>query len=1041
MKFKKVEISAFRIYDNPQDGTFDLTIESGEPAEFISLFAPNGFGKTSFYDAVEYGITGSINRFYIGNRELDKLADFQQKQNELSFIRNIKSPSERNTYVNITTDSKDVPIIEKKFKKHGNQIHDLNFSKKNISHEFQKVILSQEWITAFLTEQNGEYRYEKFMEIPELSSINEYYNKLKQIRSVYETKMIQLKEEITKFDKNIQNISSENLLDTINHQIQLLAEKFGEQSLILLSLDSTQEDIKRLKDLIANETISRNREFSLIQLLEYVDIAKSGNDSIIGVKAYFSILEVYQRDHRILLELQPQLAKFERLESQKIEIDNLKKSLQNHIDDKDKANRVLSDFTEYERILKEIREKVKTITQTEATSESVNKQLSDLNRTEIELSAKFETVLRELEESATKKAKIPEMKLESERLNILIQKTEKELSDKKVQVDKCEKEHRELESSIRDLLQIIKEITNGHYPQISKAENREISEFVEKLEGNERLLANENTALTSLNITIKQQETLNQTISDFIRAGLSIVDGLQSSSCPLCEQTYDSYNALVEKITNNKALDETLKTLLAQKSKSELCVFELTTNIKQSREQLLGIYNEQLDGFSTKSKDVKQYLETMNRHIKDSGIELDVLKKSLKNQQNELKGLSFDAFEKQLDENILDANKTKGILSPEITTNKETIDKAKEHLVFLDRQVNLLKNEIESLDKNEKYVFVKRWFNEYFSDKEIDENLLHQRDSFLTQKISQLRVNLKETEERMNILTQELTAFNRDDLLRKNAELEVLIKGNDSKLTGYRYFLKDKLNIDSFQLNESKLTNKIEENQEKYKADLDYTKSKREEYQRLEKYSENVWPFLQSENAKLKLTNAINELKLLENKIGPILESERDKTKEYLKLKIKNFFHEELINKLYKKIDPHPDFKTVEFIANFDSELPRLDVFVRNTKDENILIPNLYFSTAQTNILSLSIFLATALNSKEYDCIFIDDPIQAMDSINVLSTIDLLRSLVVNHDKQIVLSTHDENFHNLLQKKIPSDLFKSKFLELESFGKVKSTIS
>ncbi|RYE36156.1 MAG: hypothetical protein EOP48_29820, partial [Sphingobacteriales bacterium] len=67
-------------------------------------------------------------------------------------------------------------------------------------------------------------------------------------------------------------------------------------------------------------------------------------------------------------------------------------------------------------------------------------------------------------------------------------------------------------------------------------------------------------------------------------------------------------------------------------------------------------------------------------------------------------------------------------------------------------------------------------------------------------------------------------------------------------------------------------------------------------------------------------------------------------------------------------------------------------------------------------------------------------PIQSMDSVNVLSTIDLLRSIVLNNDKQIILSTHDQNFHNLLKKKIPSKIFNSKFLELESFGKVKHSI-
>ena len=63
-------------------------------------------------------------------------------------------------------------------------------------------------------------------------------------------------------------------------------------------------------------------------------------------------------------------------------------------------------------------------------------------------------------------------------------------------------------------------------------------------------------------------------------------------------------------------------------------------------------------------------------------------------------------------------------------------------------------------------------------------------------------------------------------------------------------------------------------------------------------------------------------------------------------------------------------------------------------------------------------------------------PIQSMDSINILSTIDLLRSICVQFDKQIIISTHDENFFALLQRKIPAQIFGSKFLQLEKFGVV-----
>src|SRR5690606_18644681 len=181
-------------------------------------------------------------------------------------------------------------------------------------------------------------------------------------------------------------------------------------------------------------------------------------------------------------------------------------------------------------------------------------------------------------------------------------------------------------------------------------------------------------------------------------------------------------------------------------------------------------------------------------------------------------------------------------------------------------------------------------------------------------------------------------------------ELEKLIHENDAKLTAYHYFLKDKLDIDSSQMNETTLSNIIEGKQAKYKVDLEHTKSIQEEYQKLDKYSENVWPFLQSENAKLKLANAIEELVFLEKKVEPVIKKEHDNARTYLDNRIKNFFHEELINRLYRKIDPHPDFKSVKFKANFDSDHPRLDVFVENTKNENVLIPNLYFSTAQINI-------------------------------------------------------------------------------------------
>lgn len=140
-------------------------------------------------------------------------------------------------------------------------------------------------------------------------------------------------------------------------------------------------------------------------------------------------------------------------------------------------------------------------------------------------------------------------------------------------------------------------------------------------------------------------------------------------------------------------------------------------------------------------------------------------------------------------------------------------------------------------------------------------------------------------------------------------------------------------------------------------------------------------------------------------------------------------------------IEPHPDFKNIEFevVGNNDEQQLGLKVCALNKEKNKNESPILYFSSAQVNILSLSIFLAKALESDNgFNSIFMDDPIQHLDSINLLSFIDLLRIITTTLDKQVIISTHDERFFNLVKRKLDPLYFKSKFIKLESFGKVKS---
>ena len=176
---------------------------------------------------------------------------------------------------------------------------------------------------------------------------------------------------------------------------------------------------------------------------------------------------------------------------------------------------------------------------------------------------------------------------------------------------------------------------------------------------------------------------------------------------------------------------------------------------------------------------------------------------------------------------------------------------------------------------------------------------------------------------------------------------------------------------------------------------------------------------------------------------GQNRENDLKQISNQLEQSVEQYFHTDLINQLYKAIEPHPDFKDVEFDCKIPEtgDKPELHVRVKNENDGSVIAPSIDFSSAQINVLSLSIFLARALNTKDdkgepVDCIFIDDPIQSMDSINVLGLIDLFRNISYRFNKQLIISTHDENFHELLKRKIPTDVFGSKYLKLETFGKV-----
>lgn len=84
--------------------------------------------------------------------------------------------------------------------------------------------------------------------------------------------------------------------------------------------------------------------------------------------------------------------------------------------------------------------------------------------------------------------------------------------------------------------------------------------------------------------------------------------------------------------------------------------------------------------------------------------------------------------------------------------------------------------------------------------------------------------------------------------------------------------------------------------------------------------------------------------------------------------------------------------------------------------------PKFFLSTAQANVLALSIFLSLASqqNWSKLNTILLDDPVQHLDDLDAVAFLDNLRSMALGNlgpKKQIIISTCDKNLYLLMIKK------------------------
>ncbi|HFP6816327.1 TPA: AAA family ATPase [Enterococcus faecium] len=233
LKLKGIKIDSFRAFERQK--YFDcVNPVFNEISNLIVLYAPNGTGKTSFFDAIEWSLTGEISRL-----------------NENKNVRDISSQERKyilkNKYSSAEVDSVELAFDDGSFyalttkRLNGKQTTDyvegnetkktVDLTAKELKILRQKNLLTHNQIDAFLRSQSAEGRYDALSNFWDKENVSEDYknlvlfvNEMNKVLGQQETKMNQLTKEIEKLESNAK------IWQTINQLKENYAKLNGKNS-------------------------------------------------------------------------------------------------------------------------------------------------------------------------------------------------------------------------------------------------------------------------------------------------------------------------------------------------------------------------------------------------------------------------------------------------------------------------------------------------------------------------------------------------------------------------------------------------------------------------------------------------------------------------------------------------------------------------------------------------------------------------------------------------------------------------------------------
>ncbi|EKS4344804.1 AAA family ATPase [Clostridium botulinum] len=1034
-KIKRIELKNFRAFEGNE--IFDLAGNYNTPADFVCIYGSNGMGKSSFIDGIEWIFTGKIDRL-----EKDKNIAIGYEGN---ILKNYNSVNQEKASIKVVFE--DDEYIFKEANKYTNSKNDYSKSSiqpkkyRNVNFLGEEQILPHSKIEGFIQAKNPEQKYKEWGEIWDRSGEQrKFFNQIYQLRKICKNKVELLKNNFNENNNKLLELDiSEELINELNIEIDKfnvcsnkkeirLIRKVNGGKLILPS----SHTISELKERELNVQDKLEKIRTKLQLLDK-DINKFEKErktlEILYSKKenYSKILEQCSLNRRIDTKLTKLASEYLEKDKNKIMLEsvinageewfNLYINQSKYKEDIDlidsKVNIIKSELKNYEKERKE-------------NEESLSNVVADINS----LLSKKEILLKYVQDIVI--CQDLKKQCELKRNNNIRVKLELEniLKNKNKIIEQLK--FLIINDQNQDLLFKDKSIDfESNREDIKSLIEQYKTKFIRIEEIYKRLIENKDEKQREYDIqkgNFNRLEILLTNIKQYI-------ENNNISCCPVCKTSFEDMTKLV------KQVDLSVEQECLFRLEKELNIIkDNLKKYKYQKENLIIEWNAKCNFMLEKEEIDKERLDFQLIGLLNKVKEYDKQIYNYNNKINEYKKFAVKSGYNETDYNneniVLWYNQKK----TEIDKQKSNIEYKKEN------NINLIKKQHSLLEEQQnKKQKILNSANEFLKN---DNNII-------LQDIIKKFQNIKAFQDVFDV--HELL---KKDLLYIHKEIKKLesIKNSGVKVDLDKYdYYKNKIN---------KINNDIillETTGERYKERYreifhNYSVS----YKAIKRKITNVYEYLELVNKKISiLNNLISQVDIVDYerkynnlmKAKEILEIDLKKYEngfEYINelfLKLKKVLESNatevlngaIVNVIYKKIEPHKVFDSLKYELSFNkSDKPELYIISENSKNKKEISPQLFFSTAQLNTIALSIFLAgsLAIDNTKIKTIFIDDPIGHFDDINILAFVDVLRSIIREGKWQIIISTHDETFFNILQNKIPSTYYNSKFIKFSSVGRI-----